>query len=200
MAAPLETTFLDSSIPDSICLRNLHLSAIIGNDAWNRQKAQPVVLSVKLSTTITSAGATDDIRKTTSYGQICKDIMQAVEEKAEGHENIVEFNLYLFDLAREKLWGGQALQISILLPKASLRAEGGICLTTHYTYPSNDGTIGRGSRRFDISCLKIPCIIGVNAHERREKQLVVVDISLSEYTPKLHNLTKTIVKVCMTDN
>ena len=199
MSVPLQVPFLDHRLPDHICLRNLHLSAIIGNDAWNRRKAQPVVVSVKLSTDTTEAASTDDIKKTVSYGQMCKDIMQAVEENTEGFPNILGFNLYVHELADKKLWGGSALQISTLLPKGSLRAESGVCLTSCATYRLFDPWSARRSFKFDINGLRIPCIIGVNAHERLEKQLVVVDISLNKYYPHLpvHNLTKTIATVSL---
>ena len=196
MAAPLEVRFPDHRIPacDHICLRNLHLSAIVGSDAWNRRKAQPVVVSVKLSVDTTETASTDDINKTVSYGQMCKDIIRAVEENAEGFPSILEFDSYLHELAQKKLWKGSALQISILLPKGLLRAEGGLCLTSCSTYLSDAST---RSYKFDINGLKIPCIVGVNAHERLERQLVIVDLTLDYFYSQVHNLTKNIATVSL---
>ena len=199
MCDPIDGKFLDRRVPDHVCLRNLRLSAIIGNDAWNRRKAQPVVVSVKLSIDTREAASTDDIEKTVSYGQMCKDIMQAVEENTEGFPSILEFNSHLYELATEKHWGGSALQTSTLLLKGSLCAEGGICLTSCTTYHPTDPWLATRSHKFDINGLKIPCIIGVNAHERLEKQLVVVDITLYNYYQQssVQNLTKTIATVSL---
>ena len=197
MSAPLEVTFCDERIPDHICLRNLRVSAIVGNDAWNRSKAQPVVISIKLSTDTREAASADDIRKTVSYGQICKEIMQLVEDNTEGFPSILGFHSCLHELATEQHWGGSALQISTLLPKGSLRAEGGLCLTSCATYHPTKAWPASRSYKFDINGLKIPCIIGVNTHERLEKQLVVVDITLNKHleNSQTYKLTKTIATV-----
>ena len=164
---------------DTIFLRNLRLSAVIGNDAWGRAgKAQPLILSIALQQDLVNAAARDDINETVSYGQICKDVTKFVEE-ARAFDNLVSFNTLLGNVALLKKWGGGNVDVLTMLPKASLRAEGGLGLKTSFV-GGKDMMIDDSSIKFLVKEMKLYCIIGVNSHERLSKQLVVVNLMIEE--------------------
>ena len=170
---------LPNPVLDHIYLRNLRLSAIVGRDAWDRAKPQPIVVSVRLSRDISAAGLSDSIRDTVSYGQVCKDIMEFVQERREGFESILNLNDQIDKLAMRKQWGGIELQISTVLPKGSLRAEDGLGLSSFYLGTASERASESSKEWFSIGGLKLPCIIGVNTHERLEKQLVTINLRIN---------------------
>lgn len=166
---------------DTISLRNLHMTAIVGPDAWNRPgKSQPIVLTLKLLLDTTSAGNSDEITQTFSYGQMCKD----VSGLSNGHfRSFDELARNLSEIALEKEWPGESLQISLTAPKALLRAEGGLGREVEFRkqrFGSAQEVPLWVLHRFAwlIKELKVACIIGVNAHERLEKQQVTINLEI----------------------
>lgn len=165
---------------DYIYLRNLHLSAVIGTDAWDRAgKPQPVILSLRLQREISQAAASDNIDDTVSYGQICKDVTSFLTMRDE-YADIYDFTEDMYVLALRKKWGGTLLQMRTVLPKGSLRAEGGIGLEAAVEMIGEKWSFVEGSEKFLVNELKIACIIGVNAHERWTKQIVAVNLQITE--------------------
>ncbi|MCJ1399452.1 trifunctional dihydropteroate synthetase [Xylographa trunciseda] len=164
---------------DVIFLRNLRLSAIVGIDAWGRAaKAQPVILSISLQQDLVNAATGDDINQTVSYGRICKDVMKFVEE-TKAFDDLLTFNVLLCNVASLNKWGGGNMDVLTILPKASLRAEGGLGLHTSFL-GGNERIIDDNSIKFLVKDMKLCCIIGVNPHERLSKQLVVVNLVVQE--------------------
>lgn len=167
---------------DTISLRNFHMTAIIGPDAWNRpDKSQPIMLTLKLLIDTTSAGTSDEISHTFSYGHICKDATVL----SGGHFlSVDELITNLVSIALAKNWPGEGLQISIVAPKALLRVEGG--LGREVTLRKQ--LVESGAAKQQIWCwerhawlvkdLKVACIIGVNPHERLEKQQVTINLEI----------------------
>ncbi|MCJ1431400.1 trifunctional dihydropteroate synthetase [Xylographa pallens] len=164
---------------DTVFLRSLCLSAVIGKDAWGRAgKAQPLILSIALQQDLVIAAAQDDIKETVSYGQICKDATKFVEE-SRAFDDLLSFNTLLCKVALLNKWGGGNLDVLTMLPKASLRAEGGLGLKTSF-FGGKDMMIDDSSIKFLVKEMKLYCIIGVNSHERLSKQLVVVNLMIEE--------------------
>ena len=164
---------------DIIFLRNLRLSAVIGKDAWGRsEKAQPIILSIALHQDIVNAAARDDINQTVSYGQICKDVTKFVEG-SRAFDDVLSFNTLLCDVALENKWGCGTMDVSTILPKAALRAEGGLGLSMSFI-GGKMRIIDDRSLKFLVKDMKLYCIIGVNPHERISKQLVVINLMIEE--------------------
>ena len=167
---------------DTITLRNFHMTAIIGPDAWNRPgKSQPIVLTLKLLFDTTSAGTSDEIAHTFSYGQMCKDITTL----SDGHyRNIDDLTSNMVNIALAKNWPGESLRISVVAPKALLRVEGGLEreLTLRKQWIESLAVkqevwdLERHAWR--VRGLKVACIIGVNPHERLEKQQVAINLEI----------------------
>ena len=167
---------------DVIALRNFHTTAVIGPDAWKRPgKPQPVVLSLKLIIDTTAAGSSDEIAHTFSYGQMCKD----VNVLSDGHfRNVDDFLDSLTRIVLAKNWPGENLHISLTAPKALLRVEGGLGVEiTLRKQWLEDGASRQQMwvcerQAWLVKQLKVACIIGVNPHERLEKQQVVITLEI----------------------
>lgn len=158
------------------------MTAVIGPDAWNRAgKPQPIVLTLKLFIDTTYAGTSDEIAHTFSYGQIRND----VSVLSDGHfRSIDDLASSLVRIALAKNWPGESLQISLLAPKALLRVEGGLGreVTLRKQWIENGGARqqiwGWERHAWLVKTLKVACIIGVNPHERLEKQQVTINLEI----------------------
>lgn len=184
---PIPDVLIPISMPptsrqlDTIYLRNLQLSAVIGPDAWNRpDKPQPIVLSLQLQIDTTSAGNLDDIKNTFSYGQISKDVTAKLDGKT--FTSIDHLTSDLAGLADN--WPGETLKLQAIAPKGMLRVEGGFgrefFLRRVETKTHGWKTVNWhvGSHDWVVKGLKLACIIGVNPHERVEKQNLSVDLRI----------------------
>lgn len=170
---------VEKPVEDIIHLRNLRVSAAIGPDAWGRDtppRTQPIIISLQLYVDTTSAGSSDDIKDTFSYGQMYKDVIS----KAEGvcFESIDDLAWSLGELFDD--WPGKMIKMQVLAPKGSLRAEGG--LTKECCWRRSIGNRGTKytlvSHAWAIRGLKLACIIGVNPHERLERQIVNINLQI----------------------
>lgn len=166
---------------DTVYLHNLQLSAAIGPDAWNRpDRPQPIILSLQLQIDNSSAGNSDDIRNTFSYGKMCKDVMAKSNNKT--FMSIDHLTSELAGLADN--WPGEVLKMQALAPKGILRVEGGFgrefSLKRVETKTNNFKTLNWHveSHEWVIKGLNLACIIGVNPHERLEKQKISIDIRI----------------------
>lgn len=119
-------------------------------------------------------GSSDNLQHSFSYGQICKDLTSAVEAKT--FVDIDRLTNALCEAARS--WPGQEINGQVLLPKAFLRIEGGF--RKHFARSKlPEGEWGLLEDRWVVEGIKAACIIGVNAHERLEKQTVNVGLTVS---------------------
>ncbi|KAL9594955.1 MAG: hypothetical protein Q9219_006735 [cf. Caloplaca sp. 3 TL-2023] len=171
---------------DTIYLRNLNLSATIGPDAWGRKdKIQPIILNIRTKVDTTNASTSDDINDTFSYGKMGKEITTQLDGKA--FNNLQHLITILTTFAA--FWPGEDTKLTALAPKALLRVEGGLEITHSIRkkerYEENGVPQVRhvDTRSWSIKGLKLACIIGVNKHERLEKQSVNVDLRIPAINP-----------------
>jgi dihydroneopterin aldolase len=154
-----------------IFLKDMPFMLSVGTDAWQRKgKIQPVHVTVQLDqvSVINEAAFSDDVSKTLDYGKLYKSIQHNLESQKE-YDNILQ-------VAEQVLLAitvpGIDVCLQIDLPKATLRAEGG------FAYTLNRKTNAETS--YDvlrIRGIKCACIIGVNPHERRDKQILIIDLT-----------------------
>jgi len=172
---PHQTTGSAAAVKDTIYVRNLRLAAVFERDAWGRPgKTQPVVICLQLHMDTSKTGSSDNLQHSFSYGQICKDLTSAVEAKT--FVDIDRLTNALCEAARS--WPGQEIHGQVLLPKAFLRVEGGFRKHfARFKLPEGDWELLED--RWVVEGIKAACIIGVNAHERLEKQTVNVDLTVS---------------------
>ena len=163
---------------DTIYLRNLHLNAAIGPDRWHRSgKEQPVVLSLRLTHNIVDAASKDDVDKTLNYGVLCKEVTQFVS----GHQGKWTLNECAHEVGKMAVaWAKKetkgelkGVKVDILLPKGALRVEGGLGIEVLMQGYEVTAQI------LVVKELRVPCIIGVNDHEKVEKQMVVIDLRMT---------------------
>ena len=166
---------------DTISVCGLSTTAIIGPDAWNRpRKPQPLVLSLYLTIDTTSAGTSDNVAHTFSYGQMCKDV--DAKTRNGDFSSIDHLTSDIASLADD--WPGETLKIVVLAPKALLRVEGGfgreIVLRRREIKTNEFKQLvwHVGSHEWFVQGLKVACIIGVNEHERVEKQMVTIRLKM----------------------
>ncbi|EER26524.1 dihydroneopterin aldolase family protein [Coccidioides posadasii C735 delta SOWgp] len=182
---------------DYINLRNIRFPfpLIVDPDAWGRpNKPQPAILSLRVAfprSLINEAARNDHVRTTLNYSALYKTlegnirgaIARAVDPQSgapkglglAGLADLIESSV---DTERydQLSSSGMALgpfmtaEMILHLPKAVLRAAGGLrCLT-------RTNVSGESEREFRIEDIRCYCIIGVNEHERLEKQ--AVDVAL----------------------
>lgn len=163
---------------DTVYLRNLRLNAALGPDRWHRfGKEQPVILSLRLTHDLVAAAAKDDVAKTLNYGTLCREVTHYVGEntgKWALHECAQEVGKMAVAWAKKGTKGElREVEVNILLPKGALRVEGGLEIVVP--------VIGdrMGTQVLVVNEMRVPCIIGVNAHERVEKQMVVINLKMT---------------------
>ena len=166
---------------DTISLRGLSTSATIGPDAWNRPgKPQPLVLSLYLTIDTTFAASSDNVAHTFSYGQMCKDV--DARTRGKDFQSIDHLSFEIAGVADN--WPGETLKIVVLAPKALLRVEGGFGkeVVSRRREVNMEGFKGLPwdveSHEWFLVGLRVACVIGVNEHERLERQMVSIDLKV----------------------
>ncbi|KZT69421.1 hypothetical protein DAEQUDRAFT_265095 [Daedalea quercina L-15889] len=169
---------------DTVFINSLSTSPTIGKDWWGRVRPQPLSITVHLhlqAEYLNEAGATDDVRDSVHYGELCKGVMDLVYGP-----NAQEFD-GLRDFARAvaktafALTGVVAVQRAVVAVKSEklipLAGEFILEISTSYTEEVIEGT---ESVRVTIKDLVLSTIIGVNPPEREAKQRVITTIFVHE--------------------
>jgi FolB domain-containing protein len=161
---------------DVVFLRNLRFELAVGTDAWHRRgKPQPVFISLEIGSgvAIQNAAAGDDVSKALDYGKLYKLIHGKLTASNAQFRDVH----ILHDAVRNCIASNVCVKIEISLPKALLRAEGGLTYTSAEEY-KDDYLLP--IETLTIRGIRCACVVGVNPHERLEKQIVIVDLIFSE--------------------
>lgn len=197
--------------PATVRVQNLHLTLThAGHDAWGRAgKSQPCTISVEVgfAERFSTAAASDRLGEdTVHYGTLSKVVLGSVarfEEgsrqhalgqgerglmhvlehvwrdltglKLDGTEVKVAGETPLIDIAKV-----QFLSLTVGLPKASLLGDGVALRASAVVDPSLRRVSAR-ALALEITRLKVPTLIGVNANERLAKQFVVVTVTIEKF-------------------
>ena len=171
---------------DLIFVDSLHVSANIGPDCWDRDRSQPIDISVYLhlkESYLDRAGASDNVSDSVDYSELTKKISNFIRAKSESEtpgfsgpdELIHAVTERAFDLAGE---AAAAVRVTVGVPKMILLAAGfSVDITT-----VNDQSKSLATKRVLIKDLVLPVIIGVNPAERKSKQRVKINIIFHENT------------------
>lgn len=177
----------EDTTADIVFLESLSVYTVVGLDAWRRpSRPQPVLLDVRVHTDLAEAGATDDVNATINYGSLCKSINNLIESKG-SFGNLAYFAHCLCHTALSVSDGGEKVELAVTLPKGLLLAEG-IGLSIVMAKGGNTMDAGKmivERQSFFVKNLRVPCIIGVNSHERIQKQEVVVNLTFLEFDDEL---------------
>jgi dihydroneopterin aldolase len=189
----------NNTASDVVFVDSLHVSANIGPDCWDRNRAQPIDLGVYLllkESFLDRAGASDNILDSIDYSTLTKKISNFIKAKSESEtpfsgsdELIKAVSERAFDLAGEAAAG---VRVTMGAPKLILLAAGfSVDIITVLNDQSKSVVIA--SKRVLIKDLVLPVIIGVNPAERKSKQRVKVNLIFHEKTSSSSSASSTVV-------
>jgi FolB domain-containing protein len=181
---------------NSVFLKDMPFMLSVGKDAWERQsKAQPVNITLRVDhvNSMNEAAASDDVSKCLDYGKLYKRIQSNLHLN-ETYTSVQ--NVAALVLSSVQTPGVSAL-IQIDLPKAALRAEGGFSYTLEENSADQEPRIKRET--VHVRGIKCACIIGVNPHERRDEQIVVVQLTFRADSKTLSEFPAPVSKVFATE-
>ncbi|KAF9932864.1 trifunctional dihydropteroate synthetase [Linnemannia zychae] len=201
---------VDLPMTDKICIKDLTVRNIIGVDAWERSKRQPIIINLVVYTSVSQAGDTDHLPYSIHYGVLCKTV-EAHSEKSEFRS----VEALADSIARVVISKCHAPKITVRVdkPRALLHAaSAGVEITRSRSDYSEDELAGTipCPVRFNqddiifVKDLKLSCIIGVNPWEREEEQIIILNLKIypgmddtpdrrADYVSSTHNY-RTIVR------
>ena len=182
---------------NTIILKDMPFNLVVGIDAWRRMgKVQPVKINFEVHdvNTIEDAASADDVNRSLDYGKLYKSIARRMEA-ADSFSSVRKVaEALLSTLAGQNVHATGEIELS----KGALRAEGGLV----YGFEENKNR--RDVVQYEtlsIRGIRCSCIIGVNPHERREKQVVDIRIdfddlpSVGNVLEEYHDIIPAIVEV-----
>lgn len=207
-------------------VRDLHIAVVGPQDAWGRKNAtQPATISAELHFARPFDAAVTGDRVTAGdtvhYGTLSKLILACVERSNEHAATMPATESVDLRVLLEMVWivltgrnvnGDDAapeakplldlarlrfMSLTVTLPKASLLGEG-VSLTASNVFPPHLASLVMYGLALKVHRLRVPTLIGVNANERKAKQVVVADVEVDkfDYYPDLYcELETVIVKV-----
>jgi len=180
----------NNAASDVVFVDSLHVSANIGPDCWDRDRSQPIDISVYLhlkESYLDRAGASDNVSDSIDYSDLTKKISNFIKAKSEsstpnfsaGPDELIQAVTELaFDLAGE---AAAAVRVTVGAPKMILLAAGfSVDITTIMKDHQPKSTTVVASKRVLIKDLVLPVIIGVNPAEGKSKQRVKVNLIFHE--------------------
>lgn len=162
---------------DKIMVQNLEVTANAGKDVWGRPKMQRALLSVTvtLKQHFESASKTDTVDASTiHYGTLSKAVQADVQGRVSGWVSTEALSANIVHSVN-KVAGSTplyAVETDICYLKGSMFGDGAGYRTSRFMADSSAAC----SNVLYLRDVRIPCLIGVNANERLQKQPVVVNI------------------------
>ena len=152
---------------DEIRIKNLKITATVGDSQWNLEKPQVLVLNLTL---FTAMGNSDLILDTVSYSTASKQVYNLVNGNSFKSLYAIAVEV-CNELMKFKV---QGLMVKIEKPKALLHAKAVGIEMLHANVPSyyHKGTL------IYIKDMFLDCIIGVNDCERLTRQKVILNLEL----------------------
>ncbi|KAF2105127.1 tetrahydrobiopterin biosynthesis enzymes-like protein [Rhizodiscina lignyota] len=175
---------------DSVSLLQQTLSAKVGTDALGRDRLQPVIIDLSVTTNSNTAASSDRASDTLDYSKL----EEVVRREVEGHGNCEEtspipgwtdlfclaeniaVSTQLFIQAAGEVQERGRIEIVIVLPKALALAEGGVGVACVTEQVEKHQEIELDVLRLFVKGIKMPCIIGVSPQERIDRQFLIVDL------------------------
>ncbi|KAK6509875.1 trifunctional dihydropteroate synthetase [Arthrobotrys musiformis] len=159
------------NVSDFIAVNELALPAIVGLDGWHKPKLQPLLVSLRIKTSVGLAGSTDHLIHSINYGTVCKKALEIVQKT-----QFLSLE-HLAETLAAKVLGdelrGQWVYVKVEQPKTLLRADSAALEIVR----RKDG-IQETQDKVLIKNLRIATIIGINDCERLERQQVLVNLTL----------------------
>ncbi|KAF2422395.1 hypothetical protein EJ08DRAFT_481708 [Tothia fuscella] len=177
---------------DVVFVRDVAIQAKVGLDCWQREKPQPALISLRISTSVEKAAKTDNIEDTMDYRK-----MYHFLGSLDGEEFPGVFSLAhdVCHWALEEDGDHKLVECIVTLPKGLLQSSGIVyeLAVGKEVAQGEHGAVRDVIKTSILSVrnLRINCIIGIGAHERVHKQPVVVNLKLeARDEDKQENLAK----------
>ena len=148
---------------DTLSIYSLALAPNIGPDAWDRDREQPVLLTLHLHLSLVPAAASDDLAHSIHYGYLSKQLLHL-------QSRLFPTLLHLADAAIDlALDAVHDVHVVVEAPKLLLQARS----------LAVDVVASPAARRrtVHVNELDLYTLIGVNPPERRHKQRVLTTVS-----------------------
>lgn len=159
---------------DQVFLKGLKFEAVVGPDAWHRaNKSQPIEIDIALTPVagLDAAAQDDNVSYTIDYGKLYKRLVASISKQS--FENVY----HLCQVIRTSLPEARAFSVHVRLPKGVLAADDGAAFGWESHVSPADGEV-EVKQTMTIKGIACRCIIGVNPHERIEKQKLDVTIHI----------------------
>lgn len=170
---------------DKVILKGIKFEAAVGLDAWHRpDKVQPVELEVHLTPPagLEAAAREDSVNYTIDYGKLYKAL------KAAAFDRKFDSVTVLYQAVRASLPEASAWFVKVGLPKGILAANHGVEFS--WSGDTNESSPAPVFQVMNVRDLECRCIIGVNSHERLEKQKLQITITVwgteNRLSPSMH--------------
>lgn len=167
----------DPFASDAVLINRLHANTVVGSDCWGKKRPQPLVVSVRLSTSLQRPAETDDIQQTLNYGTLYKSIISELGSPL--HEKDITCTLAdIADGIIVRCITPLITQCKISEPISTIGIEAPKTLLSGALWGYEIQTQGRNQHHYKyfVKNLRISVIIGVNPPERLSKQVVELDI------------------------
>jgi len=167
------------SASDVVFIDTLRLSATIGPDCWNKEREQPIEITLYLYLRdgfLKAAGESDDVLDSVHYGLLTKEITKLVRSEKSvyksGDDLVDAVTKRAFDFAQDAV---DRVRVVLAVPKIILLAESFALDVIIAKQP-----FAVLQKTVNVKDIVIPVIIGVNPPERESKQRVIVNITINE--------------------
>ena len=179
---------------DAILINRLHAHTVVGSDCWGKKRPQPLVVSVRLSTSLQRPAETDDIQHTVNYGTLYKSITSELG----GLQDEKDVPCTLADIANgiiARCITPLITQLETSEPILTIHIEAPKTLLSGalWGYEIQTQGLNQHHYKYFVKDLRISVIIGVNPPERLSKQVVELDIEF--YGHVQPDVMDTLVKV-----
>jgi dihydroneopterin aldolase/2-amino-4-hydroxy-6-hydroxymethyldihydropteridine diphosphokinase/dihydropteroate synthase len=177
-----ETEHQIQNLRDKVYIKNLHVSANIGQDFWCKPSLQPLSVSVNLKTSFEQASLTDDLKYSLNYATITRNLASFIKSKEHYHfQSLEKFGESLFKvlLNDENKSRGRLATVSVKSSKSVIRCDYVEVEMTRFRDAADvihkfDTT----ADKIKIHGLRLLTIIGVFAFERFQRQIVDLNLEI----------------------
>ncbi|KAF2655012.1 hypothetical protein K491DRAFT_679233 [Lophiostoma macrostomum CBS 122681] len=158
---------------DRISVRNLQILLSAGVDAWGREKQQPVLVTITLhlKKPFDSAAEADALDSSTvHYGKLSKSILERLRAN-DSHVTTLALTGQVAQVSADMADNAlRALTAEVFYPKGSMLGDGAGWSWSYYHLEKSF------SKVLHLRNVRVPCLIGVNANERLQKQPLIINL------------------------
>jgi dihydroneopterin aldolase len=164
-----------SDCTDKILVQNLAVTVNAGTDVWGRRKKQRALISVTvtLGNHFSSASSTDTVDESTvHYGTLSKAIQGRIQDDSLEWMSTADLSIAIAGIVRTAAGSAPifAIETDACYVKGSMFGDGAGHQASIIT------ATGIYSNVLYLKNVRVPCLIGVNANERLQKQPIVINL------------------------